>query len=80
MDVKHEEERKKIELTKWHEIKTQEREVKRHSFHAPLTKNGINSIVGNALKKHASWYYQLRVGHGAVGPFLARQNRSDRNT
>ena len=29
-------------------------------------------ILGNAPKKYASRYYQLKVGHGAVGTFLIR--------
>ena len=29
-------------------------------------------MLGSAPKKYASRYYQLKVGHGAVGTFLAR--------
>ena len=36
------------------------------------TKGGISPILGSAPKKYASRYYQLKVGHGAVGTFLAR--------
>ena len=38
----------------------------------PRTKGGISLILGSAPKKYASRYYQLKVGHGAVGIFLAR--------
>ena len=60
------------ELAKWHEVKTQEREVSRRGFYIPWTKANINPVLGNAPKKYASRYYQLKVGHGAVGTYLAR--------
>lgn len=60
------------ELAKWHEVKTQEREVSRRGFYIPWTEAKINAIHGNAPKKYASRYYQLEVGHGAVGTYLAR--------
>ena len=60
------------ELTRWHERKTQEREASRCGQYIPWTKNNINPMLGNAPKKYASRYYQLKVGHGAVGTFLAK--------
>ena len=60
------------ELTKWHEVKVQEREVSRRGFYVPWTKVEINPVLGNAPKKYAARYYQLTVGHGAVGRYLAR--------
>ncbi len=60
------------ELSKWHEMKTQEREVSRRGFYIPWTEAKINPLLGNAPKKYASRYYQLKVGHGAVGTYLAR--------
>ena len=60
------------ELTSWHERKTQERETSRHGFCIPWTKAEINPILGKAPKKYAARYYQLKVGHGAVGTYLAR--------
>ena len=60
------------ELAKWHEVKTQEREVSRRGFYIPWTETKINPILGNAPKKYASRYYQLKVGHGAVGTYLAK--------
>ena len=38
----------------------------------PWTETKINPILGNAPKKYASRYYQLKVGHGAVGTYLTR--------
>lgn len=36
------------------------------------TKNGINPTLGTGPKKYAARFYQLKVGNGAVGTFLAR--------
>ena len=41
-------------------------------FYVPSTDTKINPTLGNAPKKYAARYYQLKVGHGAVGTFLAR--------
>ena len=60
------------ELTNWHEIKRQERENSRLGYYIPWTKESINSALANAPKKYASRYYQLKVGHDAVGTFLTR--------
>lgn len=63
--------RQATELTKWHETKIEKREVSRSGFYIPWTKAEINSVLGNAPKKYAARYYQLKVGHGAVGTYLA---------
>ena len=60
------------ELTSWHERKTQERESSRHGFYMPWTKAELNPVLGKTPKKYAARYYQLKVGHGAVGTYLAR--------
>ena len=60
------------ELTSWHERKTQERETSRHGFYIPWKKAEINPVLGKAPKKYAARFYQLKVGHGAVGIYLAR--------
>lgn len=36
------------------------------------TKNGVDPTLESAPKKYQSRFYQLKVGHGAVGAFLAR--------
>lgn len=59
-------------MTKWHEIKTQERETSWRGFYVPRTEKGMNRVLGLAAKKYASRYLQLKVGHGAVGTYLAR--------
>ena len=41
-------------------------------FYVPKAKSGINSTLCKALKKCAARYYQLRIGHGAIGTLLAR--------
>ena len=66
IDIRHK------ETIKWHETKIQEREASRCGYYIPWTRGGISPILGNAPKKYASRYYQLKVGHGAVGTFLAR--------
>ena len=63
------------EITSWHERKIQEREPSRHGFYVPWTKPEIISVLGNAPKKYAAGYFQLKVGHGAVGRYLARIGR-----
>lgn len=32
----------------------------------------MNDIVGNTSKKYASHYFLLKVGHGAIGAYLAK--------
>lgn len=55
IDIRHK------ETTKWHETKMQEREASRCGYYIPWTKVGIKPILGNAPKKYASRYYQLKV-------------------
>lgn len=38
------------ELAKWHEVKTQEREISRQGFYIPWTETKTNPILGNAPK------------------------------
>ncbi len=59
-------------IARWHKTETQEREISCCSYYIPRTKEGISLILGNFSKKYASRYYQLKVGHGAIGTFLAR--------
>ena len=60
------------DLTKWHEMETQDREASRCGYYVLRTKGGISLALGSAPKKYASRYYQLKVGHGAGGTFLVR--------
>ena len=60
------------ELVKWHETGTQEREASCCGLYIPRTIEGISPTLENTPKKYASRYYQLRVGHSAVGSFLMR--------
>ena len=59
-------------MIKWHELKIQERENSRRGYCIPQKKEGINPILAKAPKKYASRYYELKVGHGAIGNFLTR--------
>lgn len=60
------------ELTRWHETKSQEREMSRRGFYIPRLEKGMSKVLGSTSKKYASRYLQLKVGHGAVGTYLAR--------
>ena len=58
------------ELSAWHQKKAQEREASRRGFYISQAKCGINSTLGEAPKKYAARYYQLKTGHGAIGTFF----------
>ena len=60
------------ELVRWHQAKRQEREATMRGFYVPNVKSGMSPTLGRTLKKYAMRYYQLKVGHGAIGTFLAR--------
>ena len=66
---------KLAELVLWHQIKSQEREATLQGSYVPIVKGGINAILGKPLKKFAMRFYQLKIGQGAVGTFLARIGR-----
>ncbi len=59
-------------LLRWHQAKSQEREATMRGFYVPNAKSVISPTLGKTLKKYAIRYYQLKVGHGAIGNFLAR--------
>ncbi len=60
------------DLIKWHKLETQNREASCRGFYILRTTEGISLALGNASKKYASRYYQLKVGHGAEWTFLIR--------
>ena len=60
------------ELTRWHETKRQEREISRKGFYIPRLGKGMSKVLRSTSKKYASRYLQLKVGHGAVGIYLAK--------
>lgn len=59
-------------LTRWHEMKIQERETSRQGFYIPRVEKGMSKVLGSTAKKYASRYFQLKVGHRAVGTYLTR--------
>ena len=65
-------EAKKLELCSWHQAKNEEREARNRNYYIPRLKPGIQPVLGQASKKYASRFFQLKVGHGAVGVFLER--------
>ena len=69
---KHLDEVRSRAVAQWHETEICEREISRRGYYIPRTKEGISLVLGNASKKYASRFYQLKVGHGAVRTYLAR--------
>lgn len=63
---------KEKELGSWHQTANEERELRSRSHYVPRIKPGIQPVLGQAPKKYASRFFQLKVGHGAVGVFLER--------
>ncbi len=63
---------KKSQISIWHGQKTIERERNRRGFYIPSTKPQSHPLLGRAKKFHASRFYQLKTGHGAIGTFLNR--------
>ncbi len=60
------------DVAKWQETATKDRETSHRGYYIPMTKESIGLILGSAPKKYVSRYYQLKVGLGGVGIFLAR--------
>ena len=60
------------ELLAWHQVKSQEREATIQGFYVPSAKSSMSLTLGEALKKYAMRYYQLKIRHGAVGTYLVR--------
>ena len=65
-------EAKKSEIWSWHRAKNEERESRNRSYYVPRLKPGIHHVLGQAPKKYAARFFQLRVGHAATGVFLER--------
>lgn len=63
---------KKLEVYTWHQARNEEREARSRSYFIPRLKPGINPVLAKASKKYASRFFQLKIGHAAVGVFLAR--------
>lgn len=61
-----------MEISRWHEKMIQERGVSRRGFYIPWTKAEIQLLLGNAPKRYAARFYQLKVGHGAIRTYLVR--------
>ncbi len=63
---------KKAQLRAWHEQKTKERESRKSGFYVFSSKAEMDPLLGKAKKVYASRFYQLKVGHGAIGTFFKR--------
>ena len=63
---------KKLGICSSHQTKNEETVARNPSYYVPRLKPGIHPVLGQAPKKYASRFFQLRVGHGVVGVFLER--------
>ena len=63
---------KNSEVCSWHQSRNEERERRSQCFYVPRLKTGIHPVLGQAPKRYASRFFQLKVGYGAVGVFLER--------
>ena len=60
-------EEKKAQLLTWHGQMTKEREGGKSGFYFPCLKTQIDPLLGKTKKFYASRFYQLEIGHGAIG-------------
>ena len=60
------------EIHSWHQVRNEERERRSRNHYVPRLKAGIHPVLRQAPKRYASRFFQLRVGHGAIGVFLER--------
>ena len=60
------------ELTRWHEVKIQEKETSRRGFYNPRVEKGMSKVLGHTAKKYPLRYLQHKVGHAAVEKDLAK--------
>ena len=65
---------KKAQIYAWHAQKINEQENGRRGPYIPCLKMQIHSLLSWTRKSYASRFYQLKVGHGAIGTFLGRQS------
>ena len=59
-------------MTVWYSQEAEKQRSSRRGFHIPQLKSGINPTFAKTPKTLAARFYQLKVGHGAVGVFLKR--------
>lgn len=60
------------EIYSWHQVRNEERERRSRNYDVPRLKAGVHPILGQAPKRYASRFLQLKVGHGLIGVFLER--------
>ena len=60
------------EIYSWHQVRNEEREIRSRSYYVPRLKAGFHPVLGQAPTRYASRFFQLEVGHGAIGVFLER--------
>ncbi len=52
---------KNLEVYSWHQSRNEERERTSQSFYVPRIKTGIHPVLGQAPKRYASRFFQLKV-------------------
>lgn len=70
-------EARKSAVWSWHRAKNEERESRSRSYYVPRLKHGIHPVLGQAPKKYAARFFQLKMGHAATGVFLERIGRRE---
>ncbi len=65
-------EEKKLQIYTWYEQKISERQSSKRGFYISCLKTRIHPLLDKAKKLYASRFYQLKIGHGAIGTFPER--------
>lgn len=62
----------KSEILSWHNTRNEEQESQNRSYHISRLKSGIDPVLEKVTRKYLSHFFQLKVGHKAVGVFLEK--------
>lgn len=65
-------EAKNSEMYSWRQDRNETRERRNQTYYVPRLKFGVHPVLGRAPKKYASRFFQLKVGHAAIGVFFER--------
>lgn len=60
------------EIWSWHQAKNKEKESRNCSYYIPQLKPEIHPLLGQVPKKYAAQFFELKVGHIAIGVFLKK--------
>ncbi len=65
-------EEKAAQLLAWNDQGVKERESRQSGLYIPSQKAEIDPLLSKTKKYYAARFYQLKIGHGAIGTFLKR--------